>query len=105
MEWWILPYEVFLSYFVGFFLARRKILHGVEGFTAPRKEGVLQIFITLKNPSLRPGLDPQTFGAVADTLTIRPLRTTLFIVTEDDNENRKMNRSTNRLEDRISEHK
>jgi hypothetical protein len=50
MECWILPYEVFLSYFVGFLLTRRKILHGVEGFTAPRKEGVLQIFITLKNP-------------------------------------------------------
>jgi hypothetical protein len=29
-----------------------KILHVVNAFTSPPKEGVLRIFITLKNPSL-----------------------------------------------------
>jgi hypothetical protein len=28
-----------------------KILHGVNGFTSPPQEGVLWIFIALKNPS------------------------------------------------------
>jgi hypothetical protein len=38
------------------FLARRKILlHGTSGFTSQPKEGVLWIFIALKNPSPWPG--------------------------------------------------
>jgi hypothetical protein len=32
--------------------------HGASGFTAPPKEGMLQIFIALKNPSLWLGLNP-----------------------------------------------
>jgi hypothetical protein len=32
-----------------------------------RKEGVLWIFIALKNPSPWPGLNPQTLGPVAST--------------------------------------
>jgi hypothetical protein len=42
------------------FLTCRKILrHGTSGFTSHKKEGVLWIFIALKNPSPRPAVDPQ----------------------------------------------
>jgi hypothetical protein len=34
-----------------------------------RKEGVLRIFIALKNPSPWPGSSPQPLGTVASTLT------------------------------------
>jgi hypothetical protein len=48
----------------------RKILpYGTSGFTSPTKEGVLRIFIALKNPSPRPGLNPQTLGLTASTVT------------------------------------
>jgi hypothetical protein len=41
-----------------------KILHhGADGFTSPPKEGVLQIFITLKNPWPSPGFEPTNFGS------------------------------------------
>jgi hypothetical protein len=36
-------------------LTCRKILHLADGSASPPKEGVLRIFIALKNPSLRPG--------------------------------------------------
>jgi hypothetical protein len=39
-----------------------------------RKEGVLRIFIALKNPSPWPGSNPQPLGPVASTLTITPPR-------------------------------
>jgi hypothetical protein len=39
-------------------LTRHKILrHGTSGFTSHPKEGVPRIFIALKDPSLRPGLN------------------------------------------------
>jgi hypothetical protein len=55
---------------------RRKILrHEPSGFTSPPKEGVLRIFIALKSPSTWLGLNPQTLGPMASTLTIlRPRR-------------------------------
>jgi hypothetical protein len=34
-------------------------------FTSPPKEGVLRIFIALKNASNRPGLNPRPLGPVA----------------------------------------
>jgi hypothetical protein len=40
-----------------------KILHGADGFTSPPKEGVLRIFITLKNPSPLAGSEPANFEA------------------------------------------
>jgi hypothetical protein len=46
------------------FLARKVLLHaanlrhGTDGFTSPPKEGVLRIFITLKNPSSSVGFEP-----------------------------------------------
>jgi hypothetical protein len=54
-------------------LTCRKILrHGTSGFTSQPKEGVLRIFIALKNPSPRPGLNPRPLGPVASTLTTTP---------------------------------
>jgi hypothetical protein len=52
-----------------------KILwHGTSGFTSHLKEGVLRIFIALKNPSPWPGLNPQPLGPVTSTLTTTPSR-------------------------------
>jgi hypothetical protein len=39
-----------------------------------REEGVLRIFIVLKNPSPWPGSNPTTLGLVASTLTTTPPR-------------------------------
>jgi hypothetical protein len=62
-----------------FFHTRRVILYivkilrrGASGFTFLPKEGALRIFIALKNPSPRPGLNPRTLGPMASTLTITP---------------------------------
>jgi hypothetical protein len=56
-------------------LTCRKILrHGTYGFALHLKEGVLWIFIALKNPSPRPGLKPRPLGPVATTLTTTPPR-------------------------------
>jgi hypothetical protein len=55
--------------------ACRKILeHGTSSFTCHPKEGVVQIFIVLKNPSPWPGLNPRPLGPVASTLTTTPPR-------------------------------
>jgi hypothetical protein len=37
--------------------------HGANGFTSPPKEGVLRIFIALKNPSPSAGFEPTDLGA------------------------------------------
>jgi hypothetical protein len=51
-------------------LTCHKILwHGTSSFTSHPKEGVLWIFITFKNPSPWPGLNPSPLGLVASTLT------------------------------------
>jgi hypothetical protein len=50
------------------------LLHGTSGFTSHPKEYVLRIFISLKNPSPWPGLNPQPLGPVASTLTTTPPR-------------------------------
>jgi hypothetical protein len=51
-------------------LTCRKILwHGASSFTSYPNEGVLQIFITLKNPSPRLGMNPRPLGPEASTLT------------------------------------
>jgi hypothetical protein len=65
---------VCLSYCSGFFKCHKILRHGADGFTSPVKEGVLQIFIALKNTSLGRGLNPRTLGPVASTLTVTPLR-------------------------------
>jgi hypothetical protein len=53
---------------------RKSLLHGTSGFTSHPNEGVLRIFIALKNPSPRPGLNPRPLGPVASTLTTIPSR-------------------------------
>jgi hypothetical protein len=50
----------------------KKLRHGTSGFTSHPKEGVLRIFIVIKNPSPRPGLNRRPVGSVARTLTTAP---------------------------------
>jgi hypothetical protein len=47
---------------------------GPSRFTSHPKEGVLRIFIALKNQSPWPGSNPQTMGPVASTLSSTPTR-------------------------------
>jgi hypothetical protein len=73
-NWW--RSENFASQYLKYLkgsLTRCKILrHGTSGFTSHQKEGVLRIFIALKNPSPRPGLNPRPLGPVSSTLTTTP---------------------------------
>jgi hypothetical protein len=56
-------------------LTCRKILRrGTSGFTSHPNEGVLRIFIAIKNSSPRPGLNPRPLGPVASTPTTTPPR-------------------------------
>jgi hypothetical protein len=64
----ILPIH-YLRYFKGSFTCRKILRHGTSGLTSRPKEGVLRIFIALKNPSPRPSLNPRLLGPVANTLT------------------------------------
>jgi hypothetical protein len=74
-KWRIWPCEVFLFILSKWYFTCRKILqHGAFSFTSPPKEGMLQIFIAVKNPSPRLGLNPRTSGPMASMLTISPLR-------------------------------
>jgi hypothetical protein len=58
-----LAYVVSLSYPTGI-LTWRKILRFVaDSFTSPPKEGVLRIFITLKNASPSAGSEPSNLGS------------------------------------------
>jgi hypothetical protein len=56
----------------------RDLKHAVKSYdlrlSSHPKEGVLRIFIALKNPWPRPGLDPRLLGPVASTLTTTPPR-------------------------------
>jgi hypothetical protein len=42
----------------GSFTCRKILRHGADGFTSPPREGVLRIFIALKNPSPSAGFEP-----------------------------------------------
>jgi hypothetical protein len=68
-------------------LTCRKILrHEASGFTSHSKEGVVQNFIALKNPSPRLGLNPRALGPVASTLiTIPPRRPAMFLLSPTEN--------------------
>ena len=44
--------------------------HGTDGFTSPPKEGMLRIFLPLKNPTALAGLNPQTWVPKASTLPL-----------------------------------
>jgi hypothetical protein len=56
------------------FTCRKILLHGTSGFTSHPKEGVLRIFIALKNLSPWPGSNPRPLDPVASTLTTAPSR-------------------------------
>jgi hypothetical protein len=45
----ILPYEVSLTYFEGFFNMRNILRHGADGLTPPLKGGMQWILIAFKN--------------------------------------------------------
>jgi hypothetical protein len=64
----------YLKFFKGRFTCRKILRRGISSFTFHPKEGVLRIFIALKNPSPRPGLNPRLLGPVASTLTTTPPR-------------------------------
>jgi hypothetical protein len=64
----------YLSYVNRSFRCRKLLRHVTSGFTSHLKEGVLRIFIALKNPSCRLGLNPKPWGPAANTLTITPPR-------------------------------
>jgi hypothetical protein len=64
----------YTKYFKGSFTCRKTLRHETSGFTSHPKEGVLRIFISLRNPSPQPGLNPQPLGIVANTLTTTPPR-------------------------------
>jgi hypothetical protein len=63
-----------LKYLTGSLTCRKILRNGTSGFTFHAMEGVLRIFIALKNPSPRPGLNTPPLGPVASTLTTTPLR-------------------------------
>jgi hypothetical protein len=63
-----------LRYVNGSLTCRKISRRGTSCFISHPKEGVLRIFISLKNASSRPGLNPLPFGLVANTLTIIPPR-------------------------------
>jgi hypothetical protein len=56
------------------FTCHKILRHGTSSFTSHPKEGVLRIFIALKNPSPWLGSNPQPLGPVASTLTTAPPR-------------------------------
>jgi hypothetical protein len=63
-----------LKYLKGSLTCRKILRHETSGFVSHPKEGVLRIFIALKNPSPRPGLNPRPLGPVVSILTTTPLR-------------------------------
>jgi hypothetical protein len=69
------------------FTYRGILQHGEYDFTSLQKEGMVQIFIALKNPSPGLGLNPQTLGPMASMLTTEVTwlsDTTLTISISDD---------------------
>jgi hypothetical protein len=68
----------YLKYLEGSLTCCKILRHETSGFTSHPKEGVLRIFIALKNPLPLPGLNPQPLGPVASTLTTTPPRRRLI---------------------------
>jgi hypothetical protein len=69
----------YLKYLKGFLTCRKVLRHRTSGFTSRPKEGVLRIFIVLKNPSPRRGLNPRPLRPVASTLTSTPPRRQVIV--------------------------
>jgi hypothetical protein len=59
-----------LRYDKGSSTSRNILRHGTSGFTSHPEETVLRIFIALKNPWPRPGLNPRFLGPVASTFSM-----------------------------------
>jgi hypothetical protein len=55
-------YEVSPFILSGFFTCRKSLRHGTYGFAFPPKEGVLHMFIAVKNPSSSTGFEPANLG-------------------------------------------
>jgi hypothetical protein len=70
MEMMKMASRIFCLYYSSDFIWCKILTTCVSGFTSPRKEGLLQIFIVLKTPLHRPGLNSRSLGPVADTLII-----------------------------------
>jgi hypothetical protein len=64
----------YLKYLKGSLTCTKILRDGTSGFTSHPKDGVLRIFIALKNPWPRPGLNPRPLGPVASALTTTPPR-------------------------------
>jgi hypothetical protein len=68
-----LAFELHFSYSAGYFnMSGNSTTWSRQFFFFD--EGLLWIFIALKNPSLLPGLKPQTLAPLANTVTITPPR-------------------------------
>jgi hypothetical protein len=63
----------YLRYLKGSLTYLEILRHGTSVFTSHLKEGVLWIFIALKNPLPQPGFNLQPLGPVAITLTTTSL--------------------------------
>jgi hypothetical protein len=50
-------------YLLGSLTCRKILRHGTDGFTSSPKEGVLRIFIGLKNLSSSAGFEPASLGS------------------------------------------
>jgi hypothetical protein len=70
----------YLKYLKGSLTCRKMLRHGTSGFISHPKEGVLLIFIAIKNPSPRSRLNPRPLGPVAITLTTTPQRRPKLVV-------------------------
>jgi hypothetical protein len=79
-SWGIWPLKPLCSYLKVIFACRRNLQHGANTFNSPLKEGMLQIFVALKNSSPQPGFNPWTLGSVVSTLTITPPRWLLLLL-------------------------
>jgi hypothetical protein len=73
-EGMIILHIQYLRYINEYFTCCNILLHGTSGFTSHPKEGVLRIFIALKNTSRRPRLNPRPLDPVASILTTTPPR-------------------------------
>jgi hypothetical protein len=83
-EWWICPCK-------RFFYMPLILQHGASNFTHTHKEGMLWMFIALKNPLPWLALNMWTLGPMASILTITPPRRHVaqeakYLVTEPKNQ-------------------
>jgi hypothetical protein len=74
------PRSIFVHTSKLFLIFYKILLYGANGFTYLLEEGMLQIFIALKNPSPQMGFNPQTWGPMASMLIITALRRLFFTI-------------------------